>query len=124
MEILGDFDKDENGNFKIIVDPTEPFTGKRANYLDKQGRPVNDKGYLIDREEGHIIDKKGAIVAKKGDLDFNERGDAIVLHDKNGISVDKQGRRVNAKGYLTDNGGNLLNDENKVTIVNEELSSD
>ena len=38
--------------------------------------------------------------------------------------VDKQGRRVNKKGYLTDNGGNLLNDENKVTIVNEELSSD
>ncbi len=89
VDMIGDFDKDAEGNFKIIADPTNPFTGKRANYLDKQGRPVSEKGYLIDREEGHIIDSHGAIIAKKGDLDFTNRGDPVLLYDKNNLAVDK-----------------------------------
>ena len=46
------------------------------------------------------------------------------MTDKHGYPVDKEGRRVNQRGYLVDNSGNLLNDENKVAVVNEELSSD
>lgn len=124
VEIIGDFEKDGDGNFKIIPDPTVPFSNGRANYLDKQGRPVNEKGYLIDREEGHVMDVHGAIVAKKGELEFDAHGQPVLLYDKNGLPIDVNGRRVNRKGYLTDNDGNLLNDENRVTIVNEELSSD
>ncbi len=110
-----------------MKDPTSDEHSPRAgqpNYIDLKGRPVNDKGYLVDREAGHILSSRGSIVAKKGEFDFDEEGEPVLLYDKNGLPVDKEGRRVNQRGYLVDNSGNILNDENKVAIVNEELSSD
>ena len=68
---------------------------------------------------GHTVQTR-----KKGELEFDVHGQPVLLYDKNGLPIDLNGRRVNRKGYLTDNDGNLLNDENRVTIVNEELSSD
>lgn len=35
-----------------------------------------------------------------GDFDRDEKGNVIVLQDENGNYVDKQGHRVNEKGYL------------------------
>ncbi len=70
------------------------------------------------------MSERGSIVAKKGEFDFDEEGVPVLLYDKSGLPVDKEGRRVNQRGYLVDNSGNILNDENKEAIVNEELSSD
>ena len=120
VDVIGDFEKDKQGNFKINKDPSQ----SPGKFVDAQGRPVNDKGYLVDRDAGHILSSRGSIVAKKGELDFDENGDPVLLTDRHGFPVDKEGRRVNTKGYLVDNSGNLLNEENKITVVGEELSSD
>lgn len=79
MDIIGEFEKDKQGNFKIIKDTAQPTTNGQPNFIDTQGRPVNDKGYLVDREAGHIMSSRGSIVAKKGDFDYDEDGDPILL---------------------------------------------
>jgi len=48
-DILGEFDKDENGNIILITD-------KYGNLTDKQGKLVNERGYLRDKF-GHIKHK-------------------------------------------------------------------
>ncbi len=37
-----------------------------------------------------------------GDLDRDERGNLVMLQNKEGVAVDKQGQVVNEKGYLID----------------------
>lgn len=48
-DILGDFDKDENGNIILVTD-------KFGNLTDKNGKLVNERGYLRDKF-GHIKHK-------------------------------------------------------------------
>lgn len=50
-DILGDFDRDEKGNLIILQDADE-------NFIDKQGRRVNERGYLIDPESGNIVEAR------------------------------------------------------------------
>lgn len=49
-DIIGDFDRDDKGN--VITGEPDPKTGQ---ILDKQGRPANERGYLIDPKTGDII---------------------------------------------------------------------
>ena len=51
-DITGDFDKNKNGD--AVVKKEQRGSG----YRDKQGRQVNQRGYLIDKE-GNIINNKG-----------------------------------------------------------------
>ena len=37
-----------------------------------------------------------------GDLDRDEKGNLIILQDENGLNIDKQGERVNERGYFID----------------------
>lgn len=37
-----------------------------------------------------------------GDVDRDEKGNVVVQPDQNGVHLDKQGRLVNERGYLTD----------------------
>ena len=60
-DILGNFDRDEKGNPIILRD-------KKGNPVDKDGKPVNEKGYLIDPKTGDIIDNQ----YKKKMFDKNE----------------------------------------------------
>jgi len=120
-DIRGYFDRDANGN--EIITP-----------VDKLGRRVNRAGYLVDRE-GNIVDKRGRrklhhkqltkdgnlpllfnYKGKKydiqdviGDFEKDRQGNAIIRRDKDNNRVDKRGRRVNSKGYLVDEGGNVVN---------------
>ena len=49
-DILGEFDRDEKGNIILLQD-------KNGNYVDKLGRKVNERGYLIN-PQGDIIENQ------------------------------------------------------------------
>ena len=46
-DVLGNLDRDEKGN--VVTEE------KDGNKIDKDGNPINDKGYLIDPSSGDII---------------------------------------------------------------------
>jgi hypothetical protein len=48
-DIIGDFDSDEKGNIMLLQN-------KEGKYIDKLGRIVNEKGYLINPETGDVIE--------------------------------------------------------------------
>jgi hypothetical protein len=116
-DLMGVFNKD--GNHKIML--IQSKDGK--NFEDNNGRLVNEKGYLIDRN-GNVIDAENKkvwwllkhlkhgefpkifpytkfnIKNIQGDFDLDPLGNPILEKDGNGDSIDRQGRRVNARGYL------------------------
>jgi hypothetical protein len=48
-----------------------------------------------------------------GDLDRDDKGNLVMLHDKKGGYVDKSGNNVNEKGYLIDEKtGDVVEKEN------------
>jgi hypothetical protein len=49
-DILGEFDRDEKGNIILLQD-------KNGNFVDKLGRKVNERGYLIN-PQGDIIENQ------------------------------------------------------------------
>jgi hypothetical protein len=66
-DILGDFDRDERGHPLILQD-------KKGELIDKGGKRVNEKGYLVDPRTGDILEKeKGRKIFSSGELD--ERGE-------------------------------------------------
>jgi len=60
---MGTFDKDRRSKEIKLVE--------KKHLVDKIGRKVNAKGYLID-EKGNVIDKKGRVMFQKEALLFNE----------------------------------------------------
>lgn len=59
-DIMGEFEKDDKGNFIIV---------REANFLrDKNKSRVNERGYLIDIHH-NIINKEGQVVFKNSELD-------------------------------------------------------
>jgi len=93
----------------------------------------NEEGFLIDKN-GNIVDKRKRIrlhhkllengtfpslynyKGKKyevtdiiGSFDKDRQGNIIIRRDKDNQMVDKKGRKVNRKGYLIDNEGNVIN---------------
>ena len=61
---MGQFDKDDYGNYIIVRD-------KAGQLIDSRGRKVNKRGYLIDNE-GNLITKKGDVVLQKSQLDSHD----------------------------------------------------
>jgi len=61
--------RDEKGN---VVVPTDETTGSKKSY-DRDGRPINHYGHLIDPETGDVIHRVtgGRVFARK---DLDERG--------------------------------------------------
>lgn len=63
---MGDCDKTASGNPTLAK-------GKNGGWIDRKNRPVNQRGYLIDRE-GNVIDTKGmkvfdrVILGKDGEI--------------------------------------------------------
>ena len=115
-DILGEFDRDEKGNPLILQD-------KKGDLIDKDGNRVNEKGYLIDKITGDVVEKekKRKIFDNK---DLDERGELpppfnlerfnfnahdvrgyfdrdadgneiIDKRDSHGNLIDKLGRRIN-----------------------------
>ena len=125
MDICGDLDKDRNGNFIIRRD-------KDNQMVDKQGRRVNKKGYLID-PDGNVVNREGKMMFEshtlsiddeipklfpflkfnlediKGDYEMDPLGNPMLHTTRDGFLVDSKGRKVNEKGYLLDDDGNVRN---------------
>lgn len=53
--------------------------------------------------------KKYDILDVIGHFDKDRNGNIIIRRDKDNIMVDKKGRKVNPKGYLIDDEGNVIN---------------
>ena len=129
-QVMGDFDRDEDGHIVILNEVDED---SNTILVDKKGRPVNSKGYLVDGPNGNIVNHEGNVLFEKheispdgeipkimpftkfnldeirGDLEKDETGKIIVIHEnEKGEILDNQKRRVNARGYLIDNEGNIL----------------
>lgn len=123
LDVIGDFDKDRNGNIIIRRD-------KNNMMVDKKGRKVNPKGYLID-DEGNVVNLDGKIMFEKfmlskdneipklfpflkfnvndimGDFEMDPLGNPMLKRTQSGDLIDNMGRKVNAKGYLLDPNGNI-----------------
>ena len=132
-DILGRFDRDEKGN--VIVEPDA-----NGNFKDKDGKPTNERGYLVDKD-GNIInnyngqkmfdksalDGKGEVPAPfnvekhnfnphqvRGEFDFDRNGNPMIKKTKSGEYVDKRGQKVSARGYRLDKDGNVIDHQGRV----------
>mmetsp|Transcript_22223 Transcript_22223/g.16643 ORF Transcript_22223/g.16643 Transcript_22223/m.16643 type:complete len:308 (+) Transcript_22223:946-1869(+) len=100
--------------------------------VDKQGRPVNRKGYLIDAN-GNIVSNEGKVRFRahelskdeeipkffpflkfdvdeiRGEYEMDPLGNPMLQKGKSGELLDNKGRKVNEKGYLVDPQGNVQN---------------
>ena len=101
--------------------------------VDKLGRPVNQKGYLVDKD-GNVISSEGGKVMfenytlskdgeipklfsflkfnldeVRGDYEMDPLGNPMLTKGKDGTFLDTKGRKVNDKGYLVDDTGNVVN---------------
>jgi len=114
--------------------------------VDNLGRRVNSKGYLID-EFGNIIDKDGRQIFERkhlkddeipkifpftkfniknvlGDFEMDPLGNPILDKDAKGNFIDRNGKRVNRKGYLIDADGNVINKHGKLMFEKELLDNE
>ena len=138
-DIIGQLDKDANGNIL-------PLTDQQGNLVDNKGRRINSKGYLVD-EFGNVIDKDGRQIFEAkhlsedeipkifpftkfniknvlGDFEMDPLGNPILDKDAAGNLIDRQGRRVNSKGYLIDKDGNVINRHGKLMFPKKILDSE
>lgn len=116
-DILGDFDRDEKGNLILQAD-------KKGKLVDKNGTPVNEKGYLINPETGDVLEnQKMKKVFDKKDID--ERGeipppfnlekfnfnphDIRGYFDRDAHGDEVIGSRTNDEGKPIDKLGRLVN---------------
>lgn len=126
-DIIGRLDRDEKGN--VIQGKEDEKTGF---FEDKDGKPTNQRGYLVD-EAGNVInnmngqqmfsrselDERGEVPSPfnyekhnfnphqcRGDFDFDRNGKPQILKSREGYT-DKQGSRVSSRGYRLDFHGNL-----------------
>lgn len=100
--------------------------------VDKNGRRVNNKGYLIDKD-GNVINRDGKVMFElfslskdneipklfpflkfniddiKGDYELDPLSNPMLQTTRDGELVDSKGRRVNEKGYLIDEEGHIRN---------------
>merc|ERR1711998_19541 len=129
------------GNGNII-----PQTDQKGQLVDNLGRRINSRGYLID-EFGNVIDKDGRQIFEAkhlsddeipkifpftkfniknvlGDFEMDPLGNPILDKDGKGNLVDRQGRRVNSKGYLIDGDGNVINRHGKLMFPKKILDSE
>ena len=73
-DIMGEFEIDDAGNYIIL-------RGDDNKLLDKNGRHVNKRGYMIDRV-GNIINKKCELIFRAIELDSDDEIPAPLGFDK------------------------------------------
>lgn len=61
-----------------------------------------------------------------GDFEIDDLGNFIIIRGPNGITdlYDKQGRKVNRRGYLSDRFGNVINHKGDIVFKAVELDAD
>lgn len=140
-QVMGEFDRDEDGNIIVLTQIDEEGNSK---HVDKKNREVTPTGYLLDGK-GNVISHDGTVLFLRhelgdqgeipkilpyskfnideirGDLEKDENGRIRHIHEsEKGEILDNQKRRVNVKGYLIDNEGNIL-DQRKNRVFDCEL---
>jgi len=63
-EIMGEFEIDDSGNYIIL-------RGEKGQLLDKNLRPVNKRGYMIDRA-GNVINRRCELIFRAIELDSDD----------------------------------------------------
>lgn len=114
--------------------------------MDKLGRRVNEKGYLVD-ESGNIVGKDGRKIfeakhLKNGEIpkifpftkfninnvlgtfEMDPAGNPILGKNAKGELIDTDGRRVNERGYLVDSDGNVIDKNGKPMFDRDILDSE
>lgn len=138
-----DFDQKTNTAVPMLLKTQQGF------FVDKKGRRINKHGWLVMGNQGHIVDRKATKKFDRKQLEdqdlpklFNYSGkrfdiqDLIGVFDKDNAGkimpqrskdgthlVDNLGRRVNEKGYLTDNDGNVIDKNGRRIWKAKELKS-
>lgn len=134
IDILGTLSRDDKGN---IILPIDDSTGSKRSF-DKNGRPINQYGYLIDSESGSVInthtnvkvfsfadlDERGNIpmpyaIEKfnfnpfelQGTFFYDDVEDPLSFqkNQRGGGFIDELGRSISLQGFLVDKEGNILN---------------
>jgi hypothetical protein len=123
-----------------------PQTDQENKLTDNLGRKINSKGYLID-EFGNVIDKDGREIFEKkhlendeipkifpftkfnvktvlGDFEMDPLGNPILDRDADGNFIDRNGKRVNSKGYFIDKDGNVINKHGKPVFSKKLLDNE
>lgn len=139
VDCIGQIDKDKNGNI-------QPQTDQNGQLVDNLGRRINSRGYLID-EFGNVIDNGGRQIFDRkhlkddeipkifpftkfniknvlGDFEMDPLGNPILDKDAQGNFIDRNGKRVNRKGYLIDADGNVINKHGKLMFEKELLDNE
>ena len=121
---------------------------KQGFNVDKKGRRVNRYGWLVQGGNVHIVDKKGRKRFDRRQLEdgdipkllnysgrrfdikdvmgiFNwDKNQKIIIRNNENIGlIDNVGRRVNEKGYLTDQVGNIVDRGGRLMFVKEHLKN-
>ena len=138
-DVIGQFDKDPNGNTMLRMN-------QAGDHIDNKGRRVNEKGYLVDNQ-GNVVDKDGKKIFEKrhlkngeipkifpftkfnvknvlGNFEMDPLGNPILDKNARGEFFDREGRRVNQRGYLIDNEGNVIDKNGKKMFDKEILDSE
>lgn len=142
QQVRGDFDYDRNG--RPVVKQND-----QGDYVDKRGAVVSSRGYRVDKN-GNLIDNHGrkkfdkAHLTEDGDLpklfNYNGRrfdiadtlghvekdniGDITPQTNSRGQLADVQGRRVNNRGYLVDDFGNVIDKDGRQIFESKHLEND
>lgn len=141
-DIKGELEKNDEGKYT----PTVLTNGEK---VDKYGRRVNDKGFLVN-ENGDVIDSKtDKEMFEKNQLDPNgdipqpfklerynfnphdiigafaigKNGKPILHETPDGKLVDDSGRQVNEKGILIDEEGNVIDKYGRKKLDKNQLTN-
>ena len=80
--------------------------------IDNNGLPKFHKSYMTpDGDLPKLFNYNGRrfdVNDVLGQLDKDNRGNIVPITDKNGHLVDNLGRKINSKGYLIDEFGNIV----------------
>ena len=135
-DLMGDLDFEFDRKSNMAV--PKLFKTKQGYLIDKRNRRVNKHGWL-SAPSGHIFDKFGRkkfdrkmlddqdlqrllnysgkrfdIKDVMGVFDKDSNGNIMPLRSQDGSSLlDNLGRKVNEKGYLVDQDGNIIDKDNK-----------
>ena len=100
---------------------------------DQRDRKINPKGYLVDSDDNVVDKEKGDVMFGKRELD--EMGEipapfCVERFNFNPFAIKpsgspRRGRKVNDKGWLVDNSGNIVEDRfGRVKFDKQQLTKD
>lgn len=93
-----------------------------GNVIEKDGRIIFLKKHLINEEIPKIFPfSKFNIKTILSDFELDPLGAPILNKHKDGSFTDLRDRKVNQKGYLVDQNGNIINDRGLVVFTTDQL---